>query len=89
MGKFKVSGWKSAKLVFGVCLSYGETFEVHISHKTAYDLKVCKDFGSKSFGQVKGHWAKNSCPVHNFLMENPLKFLLHTKIAYDLIISEF
>lgn len=103
--------------------------------KIAYDLRVCKDLESRSFGQ--GHWQKKckirfrsisflwrtigssyfterllmaggrgvltwinviwprslaeksakSCSVHIFLMENQ-KFLLHTKIVYDLSVCQ-
>lgn len=48
--------------------------------------RCAKILALSHFGKLKVTGRNNSSPVHNFLMENPLKFLLHTDIAYDLII---
>lgn len=80
LGKFMVTGSKSALFVSGLCLSYGETLEISTSHKYKdvpwFWTKVIHA-RSRSM-EVKVH---NFCLLYTFLMGTHCKFLLHTKIA--------
>lgn len=72
--------------MFSVCLSYGETLEFTSHTKLPMTWRCARIMALSQLGKLKVTCRKNSCPVYNFLIENPLNFLLHTKIAYDLII---